>query len=43
MTSLAYFDVRLQRHPYYASGSWGYTILRTVYTPESDTLFPAMI
>jgi hypothetical protein len=27
----------------YAHGSWGYTVLRTVYTPESDTLFPAAI
>ena len=25
----------------YAHGSWGYTVLRTVYTPESDALFPA--
>jgi hypothetical protein len=27
----------------YAFGSWGYTVLRTVYTPESDVLFPAAI
>ncbi|KAK7911780.1 hypothetical protein PG985_014261 [Apiospora marii] len=27
----------------YARGSWGYTILRTVYTPESDDLFPSAI
>ena len=24
----------------YGAGSWGYTVLRTVYTPESDALFP---
>ncbi|KAF9876681.1 hypothetical protein CkaCkLH20_06089 [Colletotrichum karsti] len=24
----------------YGKGSWGYTVLRTVYTDESDTLFP---
>ena len=35
--------VRLQRQPYYAAGTWGYTVLRTVYTPESDALFPAAI
>ncbi len=30
-------------HNNYATGSWGYTVLRTVYTPESDALFPAAI
>jgi len=25
----------------YAHGSWGYTVLRTVYTPQSDALFRA--
>ena len=35
--------VALQRQPYRASGAWGYTVLRTVYTPESDALFPAMV
>ncbi len=24
----------------HAHGSWGYTVLRTTYTPEADTLFP---
>ncbi|KAK7959257.1 uncharacterized protein PG986_004111 [Apiospora aurea] len=27
----------------YARGSWGYTILRTVYTPESDALLPSVL
>ncbi|KAK8029709.1 hypothetical protein PG993_011000 [Apiospora rasikravindrae] len=27
----------------YARGSWGYTILRTVYTPESDELLPSVL
>ncbi|KAL2193944.1 hypothetical protein P885DRAFT_63492 [Corynascus similis CBS 632.67] len=31
---------RWQPLPFYAHGLWGYTILRTVYTPESDALFP---
>ncbi|KAK7990060.1 rhamnogalacturonase [Apiospora arundinis] len=35
----------MQDHPpgAYARGSWGYTILRTVYTPESDDLFPSAL
>ncbi len=24
----------------HAHGSWGYTVLRTTYTPESEALFP---
>ena len=28
------------QHRYYGWGSWGFTVLRTVYTPESDALFP---
>ncbi|KAH6988493.1 hypothetical protein EDB80DRAFT_730179 [Ilyonectria destructans] len=27
----------------YARGTWGYTILRTVYTEESDLLFPIVV
>ncbi|KAB5582264.1 hypothetical protein GE09DRAFT_1074299 [Coniochaeta sp. 2T2.1] len=27
----------------YGNGTWGYTVLRTVYTPESDVLFPEVI
>lgn len=26
-------------HNNYATGTWGYTVLRTVYAPESDALF----
>lgn len=29
--------------PQYGIGSWGYTVLRTVYTPESDALFPEVL
>ncbi|OIW27914.1 hypothetical protein CONLIGDRAFT_454278 [Coniochaeta ligniaria NRRL 30616] len=29
--------------PRYGHGSWGYTVLRTVYTPESDALFTKVI
>jgi hypothetical protein len=29
--------------PRYGNGSWGYTVLRTVYTPESDALFAEAI
>ncbi len=28
---------------YHGWGGWGYTLLRTVYTPESDALFPVAI
>ena len=37
----AYMEVskELSKHPY-GMGSWGYTVLRIVYTPESDTMFP---
>jgi hypothetical protein len=27
----------------HAHGSWGYAVLRTVYTPESDALFPVAL
>jgi hypothetical protein len=37
------FDQLLKSYRGYAHGSWGYTILRTVYTPESEVLFPAAI
>jgi hypothetical protein len=30
-------------HHAYATGSWGYTLLRTVYTPESDVIFSEAI
>ena len=30
----------LRPRQFYGHGSWGYTVLRTVYTPESDVLFP---
>lgn len=32
-----------RRAPGHADGSWGYTILRTTYTPESDALFPVAL
>ena len=30
-------------HRGHAQGSWGYTVLRTAYGPESDTLFPTAL
>ncbi|KAK8036729.1 hypothetical protein PG994_015226 [Apiospora phragmitis] len=36
-------NLAIQPPGVYARGSWGYAILRTVYTPESNDLFPAAI
>ncbi|KAK8137615.1 hypothetical protein PG984_003108 [Apiospora sp. TS-2023a] len=45
MTCMLTLSDNLESQPpgSYARGSWGYTILRTVYTPESNALFPAAI
>ncbi|KAK3296336.1 uncharacterized protein B0H64DRAFT_374434 [Chaetomium fimeti] len=39
-TALRLEALGASRHTTYAQHLWGFTILRTVYTPESDALFP---
>ncbi|KAK3899426.1 hypothetical protein C8A05DRAFT_18140 [Staphylotrichum tortipilum] len=40
VTLLAFRYRRHAQRRYRGWGSWGFTVLRTVYTPESDVLFP---